>query len=261
MKTVKLEDLKKELENLVEDVVEDIISPTPSQDIANEDTVVKDGVFSEADTTETSISGDIQSIFDEIALPVEDIFQGESQKTEETAEKEIDQKPSSKFKSVEELEKAYNELEKEFTRRCQKLAKYEKEIGQSTETPGEWKAKVDKFFDETPDAKQFAREIAGEISKDASLRSRSDCLEVALTRVLLSRYRTPRDLATDEEFLKEHILGSDFVKKAVIDGYMKDLRAGKPPVLISKAGQNTVAPRNKPQSIQEAGRLFQQNNK
>lgn len=260
MKTVKLEDLKKELENLVEDVVEDIISPTTSQDVANEDTIVKDSVFSETDTTETSTNGDIQSIFDEIA-PVEDIFQGASQKTEETTEKEIDQKPSSKFKSVEELEKAYNELEKEFTRRCQKLAKYEKEIGQSTETPGEWKAKVDKFFDETPDAKQFAREIAGEISKDTSLRSRSDCLEVALTRVLLSRYRTPRDLATDEEFLKEHILGSDFVKKAVIDGYMKDLRAGKPPVLINKAGQNTVAPRNKPQSIQEAGRLFQQHNK
>ena len=261
MKTVKLEDLKKELENLVEDAVEDIISPTPSQDIANEDTIVKDGVFSEADTIETSTNGDIQSIFDEIALPVEDIFQGASQKIEETTEKEIDQKPSSKFKSVEELEKAYNELEKEFTRRCQKLAKYEKEIGQSTETPGEWKAKVDKFFDETPDAKQFAREIAGEISKDTSLRSRSDCLEVALTRVLLSQYRAPRDLATDEEFLKEHILGSDFVKKAVIDGYMKDLRAGKPPVLINKAGQNTVAPRNKPQSIQEAGRLFQQHNK
>lgn len=259
MKTVKLEDLKKELENLVEDVVEDIISPTTSQDVAL-DTVVKDGVFSGADTLETSTNGDVQSIFDEIA-PVEDIFQGESQKTEETTEKEIDQKPSSKFKSVEELEKAYNELEKEFTRRCQKLAKYEKEIGQSTETPREWKAKVDKFFDETPDAKQFAREIAGEISKDTSLRSRSDCLEVALTRVLLSQYRAPRDLATDEEFLKEHILGSDFVKKAVIDGYMKDLRAGKPPVLINKAGQNTVAPRNKPQSIQEAGRLFQQHNK
>lgn len=258
MKTVKLEDLKKELENMVEDV-EDIISPTSSQDIALDDAVAKDGVFNGVDTLENSI-GEVQSIFDEIA-PVEDIFQGESQKTEETAEKEIDQKPSSKFKSVEELEKAYNELEKEFTRRCQKLAKYEKEMGQSTETPKEWKAKVDKFFDETPDAKQFAREIAGEISKDTSLRSRSDCLEVALTRVLLSRYRAPKDLATDEEFLKEHILGSDFVKKAVIDGYMKDLRAGKPPVLITKAGQNTVAPRSKPQSIQEAGRLFQQNNK
>ena len=77
----------------------------------------------------------------------------------------------------------------------------------------------------------------------------------------MEKYRSPKELATDEEFLREHILSSDFVKKAVIDGYMKDLRDGKPPVLISKAGQNTVAPRNKPKTIADAGRLFQQNNR
>lgn len=32
-----------------------------------------------------------------------------------------------KFKSTEELEKAYLELEKEFTKKCQKLKEYEKE--------------------------------------------------------------------------------------------------------------------------------------
>lgn len=32
-----------------------------------------------------------------------------------------------KFKSIEELERAYLELEKEFTKKCQKLKEYEKE--------------------------------------------------------------------------------------------------------------------------------------
>ncbi len=176
-----------------------------------------------------------------------------------TEQDETDLAPSSKFKSVEELEKAYNALEKEFTRRCQRLAKLEKAC-QKTEEKGEWKVQVDKFFTETPDAKKYARDIATEIAKDTSLRSRSNPLEVALNRVLLSK-KTPSDLAKDEDFLQEYILSSDFVKKAVIHGYMKDLQAGKPPVLMTKLGQNTVAPQSKPTTIEEAGRMFRQHNK
>ncbi|MBR2485113.1 MAG: hypothetical protein IKB54_02010, partial [Clostridia bacterium] len=173
-----------------------------------------------------------------------------------------EQSKPKKFKSVEELEKAYESLEKEFTRRSQRLAKLEKEMKQDkVETDAEWKAKVDKFFTENPSAKPFAKQMSDEIIRDNTLRSRSDCLETALTRVLLEAYRAPKDLATDEDFLKEHILGSDFVKKAVIEGYMKDLREGKPPVLISARGQNTIAPRSKPKTIEEAGKMFRQNNR
>ena len=272
MRNVKLEDLKKELdifeyaiEEAVEDIVEEVVDTANIESIADEtienqmdmtDAVRDDGVFiAETENAENEVL--------DMDAPIEDIFSednlenGESQQIQ----KETD-KPSKKFKSVEDLEKAYNSLEKEFTKRCQKLAQLEKDIASAKmDTPEQWKAKVDKFFVETPDAKQFAREMAEEIGSDSKLRSRSDCLEVALSRVLMKRYRRPQDLATDEDFLREHILGSDFVKKAVIDGYMKDLREGKPPVLISRAGQNTVAPRNKPKTIRDAGILFQQNNK
>ncbi len=269
MRNVKLEDLKKEIGDLFEDTVEEVIDSVVAKD-ANactvnqntndscEDAVSSDGVFI-ADNEETA----------EMALPIEDVSVEDifSTQPEENGESQTIQpietdKPSSKFKSVEELEKAYNSLEKEFTKRCQKLAQLEKEMSEGrVDTPDKWKAKVDKFFSETPEAKTFAREMALEISHDNTLRSRKDCLEVALNRVLVKKYRNPKDLATDEEFLMEHIIGSDFVKKAVIDRYMKDLRDGKPPVLMSRAGQNTVAPRNKPKTIADAGRLFQQNNK
>ena len=172
--------------------------------------------------------------------------------------------PSSKFKSVEDLEKAYNALEKEFTRRCQRLSKLEKELSDTIvkdETPQEWKGKVDKFFNENPQAKPLARAIAEEIVKDGALRKRKDCLETALSRAIVNTYKSPKDLATDEDFLRTHIISSDFVKKAVIEGYLKDLREGKPPVLMSKSGQTTVAPRNKPKTIEEAGKMFCQNHK
>ena len=70
-------------------------------------------------------------------------------------------------------------MEKEFTRRCQRLSKLEKELSDTTvkdETPAEWKGKVDKFFNENPQAKPLARAIAEEIVKDGALRKRKDCL-------------------------------------------------------------------------------------
>ena len=259
MKTVKLEDLKKELGDLFEDTIEEVVEeivdnyvPIPATEEHTQEisanTVSDGGVF----------IAELHDNGEDILSEEENIENGESQ---EIQKKETD-KPTSKFKSVEELEKAYSSLEKEFTKRCQRLKELEKEVDKvKVETPEQWKAKVDKFFVETPDAKSFAREMADEIGRDSTLRARQDCLEVALARVLMSKYRSPKELASDEEFLREHILGSDFVKKAVIDRYMKDLRDGKPPVLMSKGGQNTVAPRNKPKTIADAGRLFQQNNR
>lgn len=163
----------------------------------------------------------------------------------------------SKFKNPEELAKAYGELEKEFTRRSQRLAKLEKELREK-ESVGEenWEQIVDKFFERTPAAKPFAKEMAKEIIADPTLRDGTDCLEVALTRVLLSKYRTPEEMLSDGQFLKDHVLSSDAVRQAVIEDYLSGLSKGKPPVVMSSDGEATVAPKSKPRTIEEAGAMF-----
>lgn len=250
MKTLKLHELKDQLEEIL-DLVE---NDEEQEENIDKNTVFLDGVSTPESQVEEMVVAENQSADDETEGEIP-----EDNKTE--IEGEEQSKPK-KFKSVEELERAYESLEKEFTRRSQRLAKLEKEMKQDkVETDAEWKAKVDKFFSENPSAKPFAKQMSDQIIRDNTLRMRSDCLETALTRVLLEAYRAPKDLATDEDFLKEHILGSDFVKKAVIERYMKDLREGKPPVLISARGQNTVAPRSKPKTIEEAGKMFRQNNR
>lgn len=190
----------------------------------------------------------------------------EANKKEDITEKTEAGKPSSsKFKNPEELLRAYSELEKEFTRRSQRLAKLENELAQKSVTSPhseeEWKQTVDKFFERTPAAKPFAGEIAREILADEELKSRSDCLDTALTRVLLKRYRAPDELLSDGQFLKEHVLKSDAVKRSVIEDYIRGLREGVPPVVMSDGGEIAVAPRNKPRTLEEAGRLFAKNNK
>ena len=250
MKTLKLHELKDQLEEILDLVEKD---EEQVEENIDKNTVFLDGV-STPEKGEEIVTAETQ--------PAEDETEGEISEDNKIETEGEEQSKPKKFKSVEELEKAYESLEKEFTRRSQRLAKLEKEMKQDkVETDAEWKAKVDKFFTENPSAKPFAKQMSDQIIRDNTLRSRSDCLETALTRVLLEAYRAPKDLATDEDFLKEHILGSDFVKKAVIEGYMKDLREGKPPVLISARGQNTIAPRSKPKTIEEAGKMFRQNNR
>lgn len=163
----------------------------------------------------------------------------------------------SKFKNPEELAKAYEELEKEFTRRSQRLAKLEKELQEKDVVKEEdWEQIVDKFFEKTPAAKPFAKDMAREIIADPTLRDGTDCLEVALTRVLLSKYRTPEEMLSDGQFLKEHVLNSDAVKQAVIEDYLSGLKVGRPPVVMSDGGEVLVAPKSKPRTIEEAGAMF-----
>ncbi|MBR2334184.1 MAG: hypothetical protein IKA59_02455, partial [Clostridia bacterium] len=182
MKSIKLEELKKELCDLFEDKVEgkvdEILDETINENEIQESTedigqstADNGGVFTDQNETEENILPMVEEIVAEDIFSKETEEKGESQEIQKEADK------PSKFKSVEELEKAYNSLQKEFTKRCQKLAQLEREMSASkVETPEQWKTKVDKFFVETPDAKRFAREIAEEISKDNRLRTRSDCL-------------------------------------------------------------------------------------
>lgn len=184
----------------------------------------------------------------------------EIENTNSNEMKENEATAVSKFKNPEELAKAYGELEKEFTRRSQRLAKLEKEIEGGQNDVEDWEQIVDKFFTKTPAAKPFAKDMAREIIADPSLKDGKDCLEIALTRVLLQKYRSPEEMMSDGQFLKEHVLTSDAVKQAVIEEYVRGLNEGRPPVVMSYGGEATVSSASKPRTIEEAGAMFKKIN-
>lgn len=186
----------------------------------------------------------------------------------ESGEAQIKDKNKSevgKFRNPEELMRAYNELEKEFTRRSQRLAEAERKLKEK-EAPfnpdeEEWKATVDKFFERTPSAKPFAKDMARELMAHPELRRDANCLNNALTRVLVAKFRTPEQMLQDGQFLNDYVLTSTAVKAAVIEGYLKGLKDGKPPVVMQGTGELGVTPRKNPKSIEEAGNLFLKDNK
>lgn len=173
---------------------------------------------------------------------------------------DINEQKIGKFKNPQELLRAYGELEREFTRRSQRL----KELENGRQAPmseEEWKDTVDKFFKKIPAAKAFAKDIANEIVNNPQLREEADCLNVALTRVLIDKFRTPSQLMEDGQFLNDYVFSSEKVKNAIIAEYLDGVRQGVPPFTMQGGGMQCVAPAVKPKTIEEAGFMFLKNNR
>ncbi len=179
-----------------------------------------------------------------------------------SADKQDKKQSFGKFKNPEELLKAYQELEKEFTKKSQKLSKLEALAdGESQVFDDEsFKVAADKFFENTPSAKPFAKDIALKIIEKPELKKDKNCLSVALMQVLIDKFRTPEQLMQDGQFLNDYVLSSSKVKDAIIGAYLKDIRDGQPPATLSGDGLQCVAPSKKIRSIEEAGRMFLKNN-
>ena len=157
--------------------------------------------------------------------------------------------------------RAYGLLEKEFTKKSQRLKELENTIATPFKTEEDWKVAVDKFFERTPSAKPFAKDIARILIDNPDLRQDKNCLDIALVSVLSEKFKTPEQLLSDGQFLNDYVLCSDTVKQAVIQKYLGEMREGMPPTILSRGGLQCVAPDTKPKTIEEAGALFLKNNK
>jgi len=176
------------------------------------------------------------------------------------ADNDINEQKIGKFKNPQELLLAYVELEKEFTRRSQRLK--ELESGKrSLKDEGDFKLAVDKFFNEIPAAKAFAKDIANELLNNPELREDENCLNVALLKVLTDKFRTPEQLMSDGQFLNDYVFSSEEVRNAIIESYLDGVRKGVPPYTLRGGGMQCVAPKVKPKTIEEAGFMFFKNNK
>lgn len=172
-----------------------------------------------------------------------------------------DERKYGKFKTPEELLHAYGELEREFTRRSQRLKELESASAEPFKSEEDWKAAVDKFFTETPSAKAFAKDIANEIIEHPELKRDKNCLSIALTRTLVNKFRTPEQLIEDGQFLNDYVLKSQRIKDAVIANYLQELRDGEPPLTLGGGGMQFATSPKMPKTIEEAGFMFLKQNK
>lgn len=172
--------------------------------------------------------------------------------------------PIKKFKSLDELEKAYVNLEKEFTKKCQALNKLKEDFDnvsskQSLEqTPEFSQAKLEQskkeFFEKNPTAKEFVDEILSAYDSDKSS-DELDPLEKAYEKVKANHFRTNQELMQDENFVENYVLNNSQVRDRIINDYLSNIMSNKTTPLMSNfsGGSVMITPKSKPSSIKEAG--------
>lgn len=100
-----------------------------------------------------------------------------------------------KFKNSEKLLDAYNELQSEFTRKCQRLSEAEKKLQEmaledASKTQEEisndfaWNKNISEFLQSHKNASELVEDITNEIMNDEALRQSEDGLERAYNRVI-----------------------------------------------------------------------------
>ena len=91
-----------------------------------------------------------------------------------------------KFQDAEQMEKSYENLEKEFTKKCQELSLLKKQLEEkvkeepkSPEINLEFRTKASEFLSSISDAKEYSKEMSKILLTDKEILSLSDPFKVA----------------------------------------------------------------------------------
>lgn len=211
---------------------------------------------------------------------------GEQNSQEEKVQPNVEENGSNfgKFKDSASLLSAYSNLEKEFTKKSQKLAELLKseeiknanltEINENIDNNSaneekcdnsihafyeddNWKTYSENFIKSNPEAKKYSSEIYDLIASDKFLSSSPNCLEYAFAIVKQNHQVGTENLLTNQTFLNEHILNNENIKNQIIKNYLSSLSANVPR-FISGTTQNisVTTPENKPKTIKDASDIL-----
>lgn len=178
--------------------------------------------------------------------------------------------PLGKFKDSETLLNAYNELQSEFTRKCQKLSETEKKLQEFNvnQVSGEdetlkkdefaWNQNISEFLQSHKNAEHLVEEITNEMMKSSDLKNSPDGLEKAYMKVIEDKYTPQDELAKNQEFLNKYIYNNDEIKNKIINEYVSSLQVQRNPINVNNSGYNGgVAVSRNFGSIEEAGRYVE----
>ena len=158
-----------------------------------------------------------------------------------------------KFKSPEALLDAYNNLEKEFTRKCQRLSELEKDKTEENEISFE--DKFSQFLSENADATGYSEEIMKIAQSDEKIKSLQDPFMAAWCKVLCEDVL--HRASAGDYCLNKYVLSSEEIQHKIVEDYLGKLREQKNPVVISSSSGERVssAEIEHPSTLEEAKQL------
>ena len=145
---------------------------------------------------------------------------------------------SMKFKDVGQLWKAYQSLEAEFTRKCQRLAELERRERTSSGIPAADQAEAPAPRSEGAGGAPGKQPSAGDLPGRAGTRGTEDPAGTG-----------EGDLLRDSGFLPE-------IREAVIREFLNSVGRSAPAEASLRGGRTVSSPPRRPESFAEAGELF-----
>ena len=178
--------------------------------------------------------------------------------------------PLGKFKDGESLLNAYNELQSEFTRKCQKLSEVEKKLQENSvdqisgveinnvSNEFAWNNNISEFLQSHKNAESLVEEITEEILKNEDLKNSPNGLEQAYMKVIENKFTPHEDLVKNQEFLEKYIYSNDEIKNTIIKEYVSSLQNLRNPINVNNSGYNGgVATNSNFASLEEAGKYVE----
>lgn len=174
-----------------------------------------------------------------------------------TAEKE---EAIGKFSNKDELYAAYSALEKEFTRRSQRLKTLEKQIDDLNKAnllKEEGKIKTQTAVAETVSKYPNLLPIQDEIALSFEGLDVEDeaALWCALGQLLAPKYRSAEDILNSEGFLEDYVLSNKDVVAACAERFFDAKSANRNPKTVGDSGRTIITPPKKPKSLREAKQM------
>ena len=186
---------------------------------------------------------------------------GEVDNTKEEAQKS--EGSHGKFKDADALLSAYNSLQAEFTRKCQRLAELEKQKEEQAldSTPlyerENWSEIVADFLSKNDEAKPFSKEICAEIMNNPKGYLDERSLDLAYAKVMKNHIVDEAKMQ-DKNFVEDYVLSSDEIKDKVLKIYLEELSHSAPPkVLSSGVGETFSKKVVRPATLEEAKQFVQ----
>lgn len=164
--------------------------------------------------------------------------------------------PLGKFKSVEDLFEAYNNLQAEFTRKSQRLSQLEKDKSSKNDKVGsDFDDRFRMFLSKNQEAEFYADELKTRVLENESLADDEAAFDKVWAGMLYEKLSAPNK--AKEPLIQNLILKDNDLKNLVIENYMKQLQSQNTPIVMSSGtGERvtkTVAP--KPDSFEQAKKV------
>ena len=172
-----------------------------------------------------------------------------------------------KFKDADALLEAYNNLQSDYTKKCQNLSELQKKLEdkdfQDEISPEKLSDAMQNqsrsFFENNPQAEEYKTQIFDILQQDKSLLTTQNPFEQAWIKYLKNNFVDKSTLIKDPKFLEDYVFNNKEITNKIISNYFALLHTQENPTLISnqKGSKTVLASPSKPKTIEEAGKLVE----